>query len=183
MGTGNDLHGGNYTKAAIRAVQDAIHHSSPGHDPLAWDRFQNDAGRCDDWRAAAGQDRHRGGCRDPAAPAAGGEGGCWRSWMFRSAGGDVAIIASAASRCVWNSESRTGRYDRGRRDRGSTAEQLDPKLTRRVPRQPRPRVLRWRHWDGNHTAAGDPRDSRCHCNVAMESSSPLAMYSATPDSV
>ncbi len=28
MGTGNDLHGGNYTKAAIRAVQDAIHHSS-----------------------------------------------------------------------------------------------------------------------------------------------------------
>ena len=30
MGTGNDLHGGNYTKAAIRAVQDAIHHSSLG---------------------------------------------------------------------------------------------------------------------------------------------------------
>src|SRR5450631_2480909 len=28
LGTGNDLHGGNYTKAAIRAVQDAIHHSS-----------------------------------------------------------------------------------------------------------------------------------------------------------
>ena len=28
MGTGNDLHGGNYTKAAMRAVQDAIHHSS-----------------------------------------------------------------------------------------------------------------------------------------------------------
>ena len=28
MGTGNDLHGGNYTKAAIRAVQDALHHSS-----------------------------------------------------------------------------------------------------------------------------------------------------------
>ncbi len=28
MGTGNDLHGGDYTKAAIRAVQDAIHHSS-----------------------------------------------------------------------------------------------------------------------------------------------------------
>ena len=28
MGTGNDLHGGNYTKAALRAVQDAIHHSS-----------------------------------------------------------------------------------------------------------------------------------------------------------
>jgi uncharacterized protein (TIGR02058 family) len=28
MGTGNDLHGGNYTKAAVRAVQDAIHHSS-----------------------------------------------------------------------------------------------------------------------------------------------------------
>src|ERR1700704_3084205 len=28
FGTGNDLHGGNYTKAAIRAVQDAIHHSS-----------------------------------------------------------------------------------------------------------------------------------------------------------
>ena len=28
MGTGNDLHGGNYTKAALRAVQEAIHHSS-----------------------------------------------------------------------------------------------------------------------------------------------------------
>ncbi len=28
MGTGNDLHGGNYTKAAKRAVQDALHHSS-----------------------------------------------------------------------------------------------------------------------------------------------------------
>jgi len=28
MGTGNDLHGGDHTKAAIRAVQDAIHHSS-----------------------------------------------------------------------------------------------------------------------------------------------------------
>lgn len=28
MGTGNDLHGGNYTKAAVRAVEDAIHHSS-----------------------------------------------------------------------------------------------------------------------------------------------------------
>ena len=28
MGSGNDLHGGDYTKAAIRAVEDAIHHSS-----------------------------------------------------------------------------------------------------------------------------------------------------------
>lgn len=28
MGTGNDLHGGDYTKAAERAVQDALHHSS-----------------------------------------------------------------------------------------------------------------------------------------------------------
>ena len=28
MGSGNDLHGGDYTKAAIRAVQDALHHSS-----------------------------------------------------------------------------------------------------------------------------------------------------------
>ena len=28
MGTGNDLHGGDYTKAAIRAVQDAMHRSS-----------------------------------------------------------------------------------------------------------------------------------------------------------
>ena len=28
LGSGNDLHGGDYTKAAIRAVQDAIHHSS-----------------------------------------------------------------------------------------------------------------------------------------------------------
>jgi uncharacterized protein (TIGR02058 family) len=28
MGTGNDLHGGDYTKAAVRAVVDALHHSS-----------------------------------------------------------------------------------------------------------------------------------------------------------
>jgi uncharacterized protein (TIGR02058 family) len=28
FGTGNDLHGGDYTKAAVRAVQDAIHHSA-----------------------------------------------------------------------------------------------------------------------------------------------------------
>ncbi|MEM7422149.1 MAG: Lin0512 family protein [Pseudomonadota bacterium] len=28
MGTGNDLHGADYTKAAQRAVQDALHHSS-----------------------------------------------------------------------------------------------------------------------------------------------------------
>jgi uncharacterized protein (TIGR02058 family) len=28
FGTGNDLHGGDYTKAAVRAVQDAMHHSS-----------------------------------------------------------------------------------------------------------------------------------------------------------
>lgn len=30
MGTGNDLHGEDYTKAARRAVQDAMHHSSLG---------------------------------------------------------------------------------------------------------------------------------------------------------
>ena len=40
MGSGNDLHGGDYTKAAVRAVEDAIHHSSLtfirtlGVDPL-----------------------------------------------------------------------------------------------------------------------------------------------------
>lgn len=28
LGSGNDLHGGDYTKAANRAVQDALHHSS-----------------------------------------------------------------------------------------------------------------------------------------------------------
>ena len=28
MGAGTDLHGGDYTKAALRAVQDALHHSS-----------------------------------------------------------------------------------------------------------------------------------------------------------
>ena len=28
MGAGNDLHGGDYTKAALRAVLDALHHSS-----------------------------------------------------------------------------------------------------------------------------------------------------------
>ncbi|MGE5526017.1 MAG: Lin0512 family protein [Rhodospirillaceae bacterium] len=28
MGAGNDLHGADYTKAALRAVEDALHHSS-----------------------------------------------------------------------------------------------------------------------------------------------------------
>ena len=28
LGSGNDLHGGDYTKAALRALQDALHHSS-----------------------------------------------------------------------------------------------------------------------------------------------------------
>jgi len=28
IGMGNDLHGGDYTKAAVRAVLDAVHHSS-----------------------------------------------------------------------------------------------------------------------------------------------------------
>jgi uncharacterized protein (TIGR02058 family) len=28
LGSGNDLHGGDYTKAAVRAVHDALHHSS-----------------------------------------------------------------------------------------------------------------------------------------------------------
>src|SRR5690349_18011367 len=28
LGSGNDLHGADYTKAALRAVQDALHHSS-----------------------------------------------------------------------------------------------------------------------------------------------------------
>ena len=28
LGSGNDLHGGDYTKAALRAVQDCLHHSS-----------------------------------------------------------------------------------------------------------------------------------------------------------
>jgi uncharacterized protein (TIGR02058 family) len=28
LGSGNDLHGGDYTKAALRAIEDAVHHSS-----------------------------------------------------------------------------------------------------------------------------------------------------------
>jgi uncharacterized protein (TIGR02058 family) len=28
LGSGNDLHGSDYTKAALRAVEDALHHSS-----------------------------------------------------------------------------------------------------------------------------------------------------------
>ena len=38
MGTGNDLHGVDYTKAAVRAVEDAIHHTfirTLGVDPRA----------------------------------------------------------------------------------------------------------------------------------------------------
>ena len=42
MGTGNDLYGEDYTKAACRAVDDALHHSSLtlfrslGFDLLIW---------------------------------------------------------------------------------------------------------------------------------------------------
>jgi uncharacterized protein (TIGR02058 family) len=38
MGHGNDMHGGDYAKAALRAVQDALHHSSlPFHRSLGFD--------------------------------------------------------------------------------------------------------------------------------------------------
>ena len=36
MGHGNDLHGGDYTKAALRAVQDALHHSSLSFIRTLW---------------------------------------------------------------------------------------------------------------------------------------------------
>lgn len=38
MGTGNDLYGGDYTKAACRAVHDALHHASlPLFESLGYD--------------------------------------------------------------------------------------------------------------------------------------------------
>ena len=43
IGMGNDLHGGNYTKAAVRAVEDAVHHSSLSFVRalgLSWDAVQ-----------------------------------------------------------------------------------------------------------------------------------------------
>ena len=45
FGTGNDLHGGDYTKAAVRAVEDAIHHSSLEPHSQPRHRFADDAGR------------------------------------------------------------------------------------------------------------------------------------------
>ena len=37
MGMGNDLHGSDYTKAALRAVQDALHHyRSPSSARSGW---------------------------------------------------------------------------------------------------------------------------------------------------
>ena len=45
IGMGNDLHGGDYTKAAVRAVEDAIHHSSLSFARslgLNWDAIQID---------------------------------------------------------------------------------------------------------------------------------------------
>ena len=58
MGTGNDLHGGDYTKAAIRAVQDAIHHSSLSIIRSLGLEFAQDACRGHHRRAASGA----GGC-------------------------------------------------------------------------------------------------------------------------
>ena len=43
IGMGNDLHGGDYTKAAARAVLDAVHHSSLNFVRalgLSWDEIQ-----------------------------------------------------------------------------------------------------------------------------------------------
>jgi uncharacterized protein (TIGR02058 family) len=43
IGMGNDLHGGDYTKAAVRAVEDAVHHSSVSFVRalgLSWDDVQ-----------------------------------------------------------------------------------------------------------------------------------------------
>jgi uncharacterized protein (TIGR02058 family) len=43
IGMGNDLHGGDYTKAAVRAVEDAVHHSSLSFARslgLSWDAIQ-----------------------------------------------------------------------------------------------------------------------------------------------
>ncbi len=45
IGMGNDLHGGDYTKAAVRAVEDAVHHSSLSFARslgLNWDAIQID---------------------------------------------------------------------------------------------------------------------------------------------
>ena len=45
IGMGNDLHGGDYTKAAVRAVEDAVHHSSLSFARslgLNWDAIQVD---------------------------------------------------------------------------------------------------------------------------------------------
>jgi hypothetical protein len=64
MGAGNDLHGGDYTKAAVRAVQDALHHSS-----LTFIRSlgidKNAAGRPDHREGREGRAGHprRGGRR------------------------------------------------------------------------------------------------------------------------
>ena len=50
LGTGNDLHGGDYTKAALRAVQDALHHSS-----LSFIRSLNiDKSKLERWAKAIG---------------------------------------------------------------------------------------------------------------------------------
>ena len=43
IGMGNDLHGGDYTKAAVRAVLDAVHHSSLNFVRalgLSWEEIQ-----------------------------------------------------------------------------------------------------------------------------------------------
>ena len=45
IGMGNDLHGGDYTKAAVRAVEDAVHHSSLSFARslgLQWDAIEID---------------------------------------------------------------------------------------------------------------------------------------------
>ena len=54
MGSGNDLHGGDYTKAAVRAVADAIHHSSLTLIRTLGLELAQNAGRGHDRRAAAG---------------------------------------------------------------------------------------------------------------------------------
>ena len=96
MGSGNDLHGGDYTKAAVRAVAGCHAPQLAELYPDAGRRPADDAGRGHDRRAAAGQGRCRG--REGCSAA-------WPSTVNVVKGGldvpdeeatDVAVIASAA---------------------------------------------------------------------------------------
>ena len=96
LGSGNDLHGSDYTKAALRAVQDALHHSSLSFiRSLEIDKRRSTSrsrSACSS-RTASTWRRSRPRCRSATSPREAVKGGLD---IAGTDDNDTAVIASAA---------------------------------------------------------------------------------------